>query len=405
MSRLLRRIRVPRDLDAVTAAGPEVAHPATEPIWRAARALYRSGAHPAIQLCVRVDGEVIVDRAIGHASGNGPDDPRDAETVPVTPETPYCVYSASKAVTATVIHLLVERGVLSLDDRVTDYLPAYARHGKQATTIAHLLTHRAGVPFLPRHSTDLDRLADVDFVREVLYDLRPISPPGTTLAYHALSAGYVLGEIVREATGRDIRTVLAEEILRPHGFRWTNYGVSPEDVDEVARCTLTGVPIPAPLSVVVSRALSGSFASAVRKSNDPRFLTATVPSGNVVSNARELARFLDLLRGGGILSPETLRAATRTTAYHRPDHVLAFLPVRYGYGYMLGARVMSLYGPGTDGAFGHLGLMNTVIWADPRRRLAAAIVTSGKGMYYPGVERLPLLLARIGSAVRPLARA
>ena len=68
--------------------------------------------HPAIQVCVRTDGRVVLDRAIGHGWGNGPEDPADAEKIPVTTETPFCVYSAAKAMTTTVVHMLVERGVL-----------------------------------------------------------------------------------------------------------------------------------------------------------------------------------------------------------------------------------------------------------------------------------------------------
>src|SRR5438132_2755772 len=100
-------------------------------IWRAGVDLYRSGVHPALQLCVRRRGEVVLDRAIGHARGNGPQDPPDADAVLVTPETPFCVYSASKAVTAMVVHLLHERGVLSIEDPVAKHIPEFAAHGKE----------------------------------------------------------------------------------------------------------------------------------------------------------------------------------------------------------------------------------------------------------------------------------
>jgi len=94
---VLRRIRMPHDLDEVTAAGPEapgsgsIGTDGVERIWKAALALYRSGVHPAVQVCVRHEGEVVLDRAIGHARGNGPDDPEDAPKVEATPETPMTV--------------------------------------------------------------------------------------------------------------------------------------------------------------------------------------------------------------------------------------------------------------------------------------------------------------------------
>ena len=103
--------------------------------------------HPAIQLCLRHNGKVVLNRAIGHGWGNAPDDPPDAEKVPVTTDTPFCVFSAAKAITTTVVHMLVERGAFSLDDRVCDYLPTYTSHGKDRTTIRHVMTHSAGVPF------------------------------------------------------------------------------------------------------------------------------------------------------------------------------------------------------------------------------------------------------------------
>src|SRR5947209_19196768 len=101
----LRRIRVPEDLDAITTTGIE-GHPealgvdrdVVERMWGAAQGLYRTGVHPALQLCVRRHGGVLLDRAIGHARGNGPTDSPDEPKVQVTTDTPFLVYSASKAV-------------------------------------------------------------------------------------------------------------------------------------------------------------------------------------------------------------------------------------------------------------------------------------------------------------------
>src|SRR5436305_5060321 len=141
-SDLLRRIRVPEDLEAITTIGNEADPEAlgvepemVEQMWTAAQALYRTGVHPALQLCVRRHGGLLLDRAIGHASGNGPDDPPEAPKVPVSTDTPFLVYSASKAVTAMVVHLLQERGALDIEDRVSDYIPEFDKHGKGETTI------------------------------------------------------------------------------------------------------------------------------------------------------------------------------------------------------------------------------------------------------------------------------
>jgi CubicO group peptidase (beta-lactamase class C family) len=409
---LVRRVRVPRDLESVTTIGAEddpstadLDGDAVESIWHAAVDLYRTGCHPSLQLCLRRHGKVVLNRAIGHAWGNGPGEPTSSEQVLATTDTPYCVYSASKGFAATVGHLLLERGVIGLDDLVTDYLPDYGKHGKGGTTVAHVMTHRAGVPFLPAANADLDRLDDRDFIRAALCELRPTYPPGSRLAYHALTAGYLLGEIVHVATGKSIRDVLAEEILEPLGFRWSNFGVRAADLDAVAPGYVTGVRLLPPASLLVARALSGSFEHAVEMSNDPRFLTAVVPSGNTVTTAFEMSRFYELLRRGGeldgvrVLTPETLRHAVTPTAHLEPDRVLGWFPVRYGTGYMLGARYVSLFGQDTDAAFGHLGLMNVLGWADPSRALSGGLITSGKAIVYPGVERFLRLTNRVSARI------
>jgi len=126
-----------------------VAPEAVARIWQSVERLYQSGIHPAIQLCVRRQGAVLIDRAIGHASGNGPDDLEDARKVLATPDTPFNIYSASKAVTAMIIHLLDQRHLIHLDDPVCEYIPEFGVHKKQWITVRHILTHRAGIPNLP----------------------------------------------------------------------------------------------------------------------------------------------------------------------------------------------------------------------------------------------------------------
>ena len=251
----LRRIRVPRDLEAVTAVGEE-ADPAdagmtrdsVEQIWSDAVTWYRSGVHPAMQVCVRRHGKVVLDRAIGHARGNGPGDAPDEPKVPVATDTPFCVYSASKAITAFVVHGLIEQGKVGLDEPVADYIPGYGINRKHAITVGHVLAHRAGVPNMPGHAFDLDKMSDREFIRGALVDAEPFAKPGRMLAYHAVSGGFILGEIVHQVTGKDIRTVLAESILDPLGFRWTNYGVAEEDLDALGTDYVTGPPLLPPAS-------------------------------------------------------------------------------------------------------------------------------------------------------------
>ncbi len=407
----LGRIALPQDLESVTTVGQEVEPESVgltgEQIWRiwgAARALYRSGVHPALQLCVRRNGKVVLNRALGHARGNGPRDAPDAPKVPATPETPFCVYSTSKGITALVVHLLQERGALNIFDRVSDYIPEYAAHGKGHTTIGHVLAHRAGVPSLPPQLLDLDRAGDREFIVRSISEAKPFAKPGTMLAYHAISGGFILGEIVQRATGKSIREVLAEEVLDPLGFRWGNYGVAPEDVDRVALAYRTGPRLLPPLSTLATRALSQPIDKVVDLSNDPRFLTAVIPAATLITTADELSRFFEIFRAGGeldgvrVVSPATIRRALQQQSHLELDLSLIF-PTRFSYGLMLGARVLSPFGLDTDLAFGHLGLINIMGWADPERGISCALINSGKALFYPEVSRFYMVMQRIASEI------
>ncbi len=405
----LRRIRVPRDLDSATTVGEEASPEAggvtaesVESIWRGVKDWYRSGVHPAMQVCVRREGEVILDRAIGHASGNGPRDGEGAEKVAATPATPFCIYSTSKAITALVVHKLAERGLLGLDDPIAAHVPGYDAHGKGEITIAQVLAHRAGVPNLPPDALDLDRINDREFLAQSLSDARPFASPGRYLAYHAVSGGFILAEVVWRVTGKDIRTVLAEELLDPLGFRWTNYGVAEGDVGRVALNYITGPPTAPPLSNLLSRALGSGLNDLVDLTNDPRYLTGVVPSANTVTTANELSRFFEVMRCGGeldgvrVIEAETIRGALVEQSHLELDFSLGF-PTRFSLGLMLGARFLSLYGRDTQHAFGHLGFTNMLAWADPERAISVAVLNSGKPIVYPEMHRFLGTMQRITS--------
>jgi CubicO group peptidase (beta-lactamase class C family) len=378
-------------------------------IWDAALGLYESGVHPAVQVCVRREGAVVLDRAIGHARGNGPHDSPGTAKQPATPRTPFVIYSGAKALTAFTIHMLVEQGELDIADPICRYIPEYGANGKEQITIAHVLAHRAGVPNLPREAFDLDRISDREFRLKTLCEAKPFAQPGRFLAYHAVSGGFILGEIVQRVTGLDIRTLLAQEILDPLRFRWTNYGVASKDVRRVAVNYVTGPPTAPPLSQLLTRALGLPFDELVHASNDRRFLTATVPSANVVTTANELSRFYEIFRRGGeldgvrIIKPETVRNAITQQSHLEVDLSLGF-PTRFGYGLMLGARLLSLYGRDTQHAFGHLGFTNILAWADPERALSCAILTNGKPVLYPELLRFYGLAQRVTSEAPKIPR-
>ena len=405
----LRRIDVPKDLDSVTDVGDEAPPEAgdvsprqVQAMWGSVLDWYRSGVHPAIQVCVRRHGAVILNRAIGHARGNGPADRKDTEKVPMTVDTPLCVYSTSKAITAFLVHKLIERVLLELDDPIADYIPGYQKNGKHDVTIGHVLAHRSGVPNLPGSAFKLDNLIDRQFMVETLADAVPFAKAGQYLAYHAVSGGFILGEVVHVVTGKDIRQVLAEEFLDPLGFRWSNYGVAPEDVEKVARSYVTGPPTAPPLSTMLTRALGVELDRLVHMTNDPRYLTGIVPAANTVATAWELSRFFEIMRRGGeldgvrVIETDTVRRALLERSHLEIDFTLGY-PTRFSYGLMLGARMVSLYGLDTQHAFGHLGFTNMLSWADPERAISVSVLTSGKPIVYPELHLFPGMMQRITS--------
>ncbi len=411
---LLARCRVPEDLDAVTSRGQETPAEAigldpaaVERIWQAAVALYRTGVHPALQLCVRRRGEIVLHRAIGHAAGNEPQAAPDALRIPCTTQTPFNIFSASKAITAMVIHKLDEERLLHLEDPVCEFIPEFARHGKHRVTIRHLLSHRAGIPNLPPDALDLDLLGNPERIVGILADAKLRSRPGRLLAYHAVSGGFVLGEIVRRVTGSDLRNVLEDRVSRPLGLRWLSYGVAPADVSQVAVNAFTGPPVPPPLTRILKNALGTTLRHAVEISNDPRFLTSIVPSANVVTTAEELSAFYQCLLDGGafggvrVFEPRTVRHATAEQNHWELDFTLG-VPIRYGLGFMLGGTPASLFGADNPQAFGHLGLSNVISWADPERDLTVALLNSGKPIVSTHVIRLVELMLAISRGMPKL---
>jgi CubicO group peptidase (beta-lactamase class C family) len=377
-----------------------------ERIWRSVVRLYETGLHPGIGLAIRAHGRLILDRAIGHARGNAPEDPEDAPKTLATPRTLFNLFSASKAITAMLVHLLDERGLLHLDDPVADYIPEFAKKKKEWMTLRHILTHRAGIPNIPGVEIDLDLLADPDRILELIIDLAPRARPGRSLAYHALTGGYVLAAVLKKVVGRDIRSFLKSELRDPLGFEHLDYGVSPDRVGEVAVNAFTGTPATPPYSWILQRALGVPLKEAVRISNDPRFLTCVIPSGNIVATANEAGRYFELLRGGGqldgvrVFEPRTIRRATAEQTYLEVDSFLS-LPIRYGMGFMLGSRWWSVYGHDTERAFGHIGFTSVLGYADPDRAISVAFVTNGKPLVTPG--QIPWLLVprTIARVIKP----
>jgi CubicO group peptidase (beta-lactamase class C family) len=375
-----------------------------ESIWSAVVDYYKTGFHPALGLCIRRQGKVILDRAIGHARGNSPDDPEGTPLVPATPNTLFNFFSGSKAVTAMLVHLLAQREKLHVDEPVVTFIPEFGRNGKDRITIRDLLTHRGGIPAAPPEVIDLDLLKDPQSILDLIYELGLTYEPGTVPAYHAVSSGFVLAEVIKRVGGLGIREFLRTEISEPLGMHHFNYGVPEERLDEVAIDAYTGPKLIWPLKDVFERALGISVEQLIELSNDPRFRTAVIPSGNLIGTPDDICRFFDLLLSGGvyegtrIFSEATIRRATAPQTARKIDRMI-LLPLSYSMGFMLGTDPVGLYGFRCGEAFGHVGISNIIAWADPERDIAVALMNSGKPFVALAAYHWPEIIARISTRI------
>ncbi|MGK8557130.1 serine hydrolase [Nocardia gipuzkoensis] len=395
-------VAIAEDLDAVTTRGPEddpadagLSRADVESVWESVCAWYRLGTTPAIQVCLRRNGRIVLNRTIGHGWGNAPGDGPDAVRVLATPDTPFCGFSTAKGVAGALMFMLIEQGAFGLDDRVSDYIPEFAANGKAAITIGDVLSHSAGIPFVTPPYQGVDLVLDEDLAVRALADLVPSWKPGRFRVYHALTSGLVLRLLVRRATGKRLREHLAEQLLEPFGFRWTSFGVRAEDVDKVVPSVKIG---PAPSRVatyLAGKAIGGRMDRASRSATDA-FLTAELPSGNLITTASELSRFYEILTRGApdgrrIIRPETLQEAVR------PARWIPGVAGRVSRaGFELGGR-RSKFGRDTGSHFGRSGLTTQYGWADPARGLSGAILTSGKAT--TDTKRPWQLVAQISATV------
>jgi CubicO group peptidase (beta-lactamase class C family) len=400
------------DPEAVTARGAPEADPASvglgredvESIWSAVVDFYKTGFHPALGLCIRRRGEVILDRTIGHARGNSPDDPEGTPLVPATTKTLFNFFSGSKAVTAMLVHLLVQREQLHVDEPVATFIPEFARNRKHRITVRDLLTHRAGIPDVPAEVANLELLQDPQRILELIYELEPTYKPGTVPAYHAITSGFVFAELIKRISGMGIRELLHQAISEPLGMSHFNFGVPAERLDEVAVDACTGPKLLWPLKDIFENALGVPFEQVIDISNDPRFRTAVVPSANLIATADDICRFFELLLAGGvyegtqIFSESTIRRAIEPQTPGQIDRTL-FLPLSYSMGFMLGTDPVGLYGIRCGRAFGHVGLSNILAWADPERDIAVALMNSGKPLFALDTRHWLEIVRRISTRI------
>lgn len=391
------RTPVVKQLELVTDIGKETPPdyldlPAknVDAVWKTVENLYKTGAYPAISVCIRKHGTPVINRAIGFAQGGGPQTASanaksGGKKKLMRTKTPVCLFSASKAVTAILIFKLVEDGLVALDDPVADYIPEFAAHNKSRITIGQVLSHRSGFPWykMPKDRPP-EALGDWDLMLEEICDMPLQTKPGV-LAYHAFTGGFILGEIIQRTSGLTANEYIHKHIAEPMGMKYFTFGLAEQHRKKVAHNFVAGEPVRWPISKFIEQALSVPFNEAVRISNLPEFMDACVPAGNLYATAEEVSRFYEMLLNGGrynekqILKPETVAAAISPVGSLAFDRTL-MAPMQYSHGFMLGQKPVGMYGVNTAQAFGHIGFMNVFGWADPQRDLSAAILVSGKAL-------------------------
>ena len=408
--RVLRLSTLPGDLDEVIRidapmeTDPEIVglrRGDLDRVWDEVIKLYRTGVHPAITISLRYRGRIIMARSIGHARGNGPQDGPDSVRVVARPDTPMCLFSASKAITGFLIHLLAEEGLVDLMDPVTRYAPEFGRQGKEKITLHQVLSHRGGIPGLPR-DTPVEALWDEDRTWALLCNAKPIIADGSKLAYHAITGGFVLERVLRTVTGAGINAYIDRKIRRPMGMKYFTYGLSLQHREEVALNYATGPRQGPVLGRLIRRALGTDMESIEKVSNAPPFLDAVIPAANLFGTAEEVSAFFQMMLNGGtwqrkrICARSTIAGAVREVGTRSFDRTL-LLPMRYSAGMMLGDAPFGLWGPHSQQAFGHVGLINKFAWADPQRQLSAAILTSGMLLVAHHLVPFARLIGRVAS--------
>ncbi|MGI5168238.1 serine hydrolase domain-containing protein [Spirillospora sp. CA-253888] len=310
-------------------------------------------------------------------------------------DTPCFGFSCTKAVTATAALLLAERGVYDLHGPVTAWWPEFGANGKEGATAAHLLSHQAGLPAFARPVT-AEEAADTAARADELAAQAPEWEPGTAHGYHALTYGWLAGEIVRRNTGTPVGAFVEREFAGGLDL-WI--GAPDEVIERAAKLTAgkgdhneSGPDAP---RAVDDDDMLGRLATAYLDAgspmnrslnnphpgkggyNNPVVLRAGWPSAGMIATAPAFGAFYRDLIAGRIIAPETLREATRAQV-RGPDRTLE-VNTAFGLGFMLPAMTFFTPEPGRASAFGHTGAGGSLGFADPEAGLALAYLPNRMG--------------------------
>jgi CubicO group peptidase (beta-lactamase class C family) len=326
-----------------------------------------AGRVPSCQLALARNGQVAVWRAFGDA--------------PV--ESRYVMFSATKAVVAGAVWILIGEGALDVSRTVASLIPEFAPNGKDAITVEQVMLHTSGFPRAPFGAFDWD---DRDRRLARFSQWRCNWEPGTRYEYHPTTAHWVLAEIIERLSGGDFRTFVRERIIEPLGLSGLQVGVPIAQQGDINALVLTGEPTPPDeLEAAIGLRelpLTDVTPDALMSFNQPEVLAVGVPGGGGVSTAADLALYYQaLLRDPiGIWKPEVLADVTANVRNNFPDHMGT--PAN---------RTLGLVIAGDDGrrsargmghtvsarAFGHNGAGGQIAWADPATGLSFCYLTNG----------------------------
>jgi CubicO group peptidase (beta-lactamase class C family) len=371
-------------------------------------------------VCVYHEGRCVADLWGGE---------RDAAGTPWTHDTMAPSFSTTKGVAATILHILVDRGLLHYDDRVAEHWPEFGQAGKERITVRQVLAHQSGLYHIRQMIEHAEQMLDWQHMIGVIERAAPIHEPGTATGYHGLTFGFLVGELARRVTGQPfpalVRELLAEplrldglyigtpacELPRAAKLLWPQAGREPVGGLALLRLREHGLGfVVQPSLWVVQRALGllgfqldfDSMLDALAPRGilgfdfgGPETLAASIPAANGLFTARSLARVYAALANGGtldgvqLLSSSTLAEALTVQAAPPGRVVIPFdMRWRLGYHAVLTSRGVP------QRAFGHFGFGGSGAWADPRRNLAVAlIVNSGLGTPFGDLR-----IVRIGGA-------
>lgn len=345
-------------------------------------------------VCVTVDGETVVSCWGGTAN--------PATGAEWQANTITHVWSATKGATALCAHILADRGELDLNAPVTTYWPEFGKNDKDGVLVRHLLTHQAGLPAI-REPLPPGCFYDWELMADALAAEQPFWLPGTRTGYHALTFGYLVGEVVRRVSGRSLGAFFREEVAEPLGLDFW-IGLPAEHEPRVAPTIPADLPAPGdPVPSFYVQALTEptSLPALVLANNGGYMLkpgecdsreahAAEFGSVGAITNARGLAEmYLPLACGGAVdgvrlVGTDQLTLMGAVSAATAIDAVV-MVPSRWSLGFMKAADNRHLPEADSEGvllseeAFGHAGMGGSLGFADPRARMSFGYVMTKQG--------------------------